>query len=587
MWKFLSTVFAMLIAMFLFTLIIIFTFIGIGAAVSSGKEVVAIKDNSVLMLNLDKKILEKEIDNPFEGLNIPLLPDNGGLGLIELRQAIEAAKYDNKIKGIYLSVSTIEGGIATIEELRNALLDFKTSGKFIYAYSETYSEGAYYLASVSDKIFINPSGLLELNGYGSRYMFFKGLFEKLDIKPEIFKVGDYKSAIEPFVLDKMSDYSKEQTLSYLGSMNKYMLNNIATDRGLEFERVKLISDSMLVHNPQDALKYKIVTDIAYYDLFLSEVKKKLELDADDKISFVSYGKYKNSIAEDENTSENKVAVIIAQGDINSGKSDDESIGSDDLAEEIRKARLDSSIKAVVLRINSPGGSAMASDVMWREVVLTAKKKPVIASMSDVAASGGYYLAMGCTKIVAQPNSITGSIGVFGLLFNIKDFLKNKLGITTDGVKTGLFSDIGTPTRDITPYERKAIQEEVNTIYEDFTTKAAEGRKMSVTDLKNVASGRVWSGLEAKENGLVDELGGLDKAISLATKEAKIDSNYKVVYLPESKSFLEKIISDFEKDASIKELKTELGPYYSTYKNISDLKKLQGIQARLPYGFEYK
>ena len=225
---------------------------------------------------------------------------------------------------------------------------------------------------------------------------------------------------------------------------------------------------------------------------------------------------------------------------------------------------------------------MASDVMWREVVLTAKKKPIIASMSDVAASGGYYLAMGCTKIVAQPNSITGSIGVFGLLFNIKDFLKNKLGITSDGVKTGLFSDIGTPTRDITPFERKAIQEEVNMIYEDFTTKAAEGRKMSVSALKKLASGRVWSGTEGKANGLVDELGGLDKAINMATLEAGLESDYKVVYFPESKNFLEKIMADFQKDATIKQLKAELGPYYYTYKSVVELNKLQGIQARLPY-----
>jgi len=587
MWKFLSTVLAMFFALILFFIIAIFVFAGIGAAVSSGKEVVAVKDNSVLTLDLDKKILEKEVENPFDGLNIPFAPDNGGLGLIELREAIAVAKEDDQIKGIYLSVSAFQGGLATIEELRNALIDFKSSGKFIYTYSETFTEGAYYLASVSDKIFLNPAGLLELNGFGSRYLFFKGMFEKLDVKPEIFKVGDYKSAIEPFVLDKMSDYNKEQTLSYLGSMNNFMLQNIAKERELDFKTVKLISDSMLIRNPSDALNYKIITNVGYYDEFLDAIKAKLGIEAKEKINFISYGKYKHSFKPSENTSKNKIAVIVAQGDIESGKNNDDRIGSDDLAEELRKARLDTNIKAVVLRINSPGGSAMASDVMWREVVLTAKKKPIVASMSDVAASGGYYLAMGCTKIVAQPNSITGSIGVFGLLFNIKDFLKNKLGITTDGVKTGLFSDIGTPTRDITPYERKAIQQEVNMIYEDFTTKASQGRKMSVAALKKVASGRVWSGIEGKQVGLVDELGGLDKAISLATLEAGIDSSYKVIYLPESKNFLEKIMDDFQKDASLKQLKAELGPYYSTYKSIADLKKLQGIQARLPYSLIYE
>ncbi|MFN0047990.1 MAG: signal peptide peptidase SppA [Cytophagales bacterium] len=587
MWKFLGRILATFLGMMLFFIVIIFVFVGIGAAFSSGKEVVMLKDNSILTLNLDKKILEKEIENPFEGLDIPFAPDNGGLGLIEMRSAIANAKSDDKIKGIYLTVSAFQGGMASIEELRNALLDFKNSGKFIYAYSETYSEAAYYLASVSDKIFLNPAGLIELNGFGARYLFLKGTFEKLDIKPEIFKVGDYKSAIEPFVLDKMSDYSKEQTISYLGSMNNFMLKNIAQSRGIEYKKVKLISDSMLIHNPKDALKLKIVTDLGYYDEFLSALKTQVGIAESEKINFVSYTKYKSTIKEKEDKSTNKVAVIVAQGDINSGKSGDDAIGSDDVSEEIRKARLDTNIKAVVLRINSPGGSAMASDVMWREIVLTAKKKPIIASMSDVAASGGYYMAMGCTKIVAQPNSITGSIGVFGLLFNIKDFLKNKLGITTDGVKTGLFSDIGTPTRDITPYERKAIQEEVNQIYEEFTTKAAEARKMSVADLKKIASGRVWSGIEGKQNGLVDELGGLDKALQIAVAEAKLDSSYKVIYLPESKNFLEKIMDDFQKDAAVKELKAELGPFYNTYKTVSNLNKWQGIQARLPYGIVYE
>lgn len=584
--KFFGNVLATLLALFLFFIVLIFLFIGIAAGVSSGKEVAIIKDNSILVLDLDKRILEKELEDPFEGLDLPFVPANGALGLIELRKSILNAKTDDKIKGIYLSLNSFQAGMASIEELRDALIDFKNSGKFIYAYSETYTEGAYYLVSVADKIFLNPAGLIEFNGFGSRYTFLKGTFEKLEIKPEIFKVGDYKSAIEPFVLDKMSDFNKEQTISYLSSLNNHMLKNIASSRALEFKKVKLISDSMLVRNPKDALKYNIVTDLGYYDEFLNSLKQQIGIDSTAKINFVAYGKYKNSFSAQNNNSKNKVAVIVAQGDINSGKSDDESIGSDDVSEEIRKARLDTNIKAVVLRINSPGGSAMASDVMWREITLTAKKKPIIASMSDVAASGGYYMAMGCSKIVAQPNSITGSIGVFGLLFNIKDFLKNKLGVTTDGVKTGLFSDIGNPTRDITPYERKAIQEEVNAIYEEFTTKAAEARKMSVNDLKKIASGRVWSGIEGKNNGLVDELGGLNTAISIAVQDAKIDSSYTVVYLPESKNFVEKIMEGMQKDASIKQLKAEMGPYYSTYKSLSQMNKMQGIQARMPY-FEIK
>lgn len=580
MWKFIKSILSTFIALILFFVFVIFLFVGIAASMSSGKEVVTIKENSVLSLDLNQKILEKEIENPFEGLDIPFAPDNGGIGMIELCKTIRAAKEDAKISGIYLNFDAIPAGFATIEEIRNALIDFKSSGKFVYAYSETYSEGAYYLVSVSDKIFLNPAGLLELNGLSSKSIFFKGLLEKLEIKPQVFKVGDYKSAVEPFLLDKMSDYNKEQTLSFMNSIYNFILGNIAQSRGLTFKEVKLISDSMLIHNPKDALKYKIITNIAYYDEVLEELKATIGIKSDSKINFVSYKKYKSSLKEEETKSENKIAVIVAQGDIVSGKSEDESIGSDDMAAEIRKARLDTNVKAVVLRINSPGGSAMASDVMWREVVLTKAQKPIIASMGDVAASGGYYLAMGATKIVAQENSITGSIGVFGIIFNIKNFLKNKLGITTDGVKTGLFSDIESLTKDLSDYEKKSIQQEVDNIYEDFTSKAAEGRKMSVAELKKVASGRVWSGLEAKRINLVDSLGGINTAISMAISEAKLDSsNYKVVYYPESKDVLTKFIENFQNDTKDSKLRAELGPYYNTYKSAIQLKRLEGIQAR--------
>lgn len=580
MWKFIKSILSTFIALILFFVFVIFLFVGIVASMSSGKEIVTIKENSVLSLDLNQKILEKEVENPFEGLDIPFAPDNGGIGMIELCKTIRAAKEDAKISGIYLNFDAIPAGFATIEEIRNALIDFKSSGKFVYAYSETYSEGAYYLVSVSDKIFLNPAGLLELNGLSSKSIFFKGLLEKLEIKPQVFKVGDYKSAVEPFLLDKMSDYNKEQTLSFMNSIYNFILGNIAQSRGLTFKEVKLISDSMLIHNPKDALKYKIITNIAYYDEVLEELKAAIGIKSDSKINFVSYKKYKSSLKEEETKSENKIAVIVAQGDIVSGKSEDESIGSDDMAAEIRKARLDTNVKAVVLRINSPGGSAMASDVMWREVVLTKAQKPIIASMGDVAASGGYYLAMGATKIVAQENSITGSIGVFGIIFNIKNFLKNKLGITTDGVKTGLFSDIESLTKDLSDYEKKSIQQEVDNIYEDFTTKAAEGRKMSVADLKKVASGRVWSGLEAKKINLVDSLGGINTAISMAISEAKLDSSdYKVVYYPESKDVLTKFIENFQNDSKDSKLRAELGSYYNTYKSAIQLKRLEGIQAR--------
>ena len=581
MWNFIKQIFAVIIGLAIFCFLGFIFLIGIAAGLSNTKEVVVVADNSVLQLKLDKKILERESDNPLEDLGIPT-NRTSGLGLLEIKQAIKYAKNDPKIKGIFINSESVNAGLATVEEIRNALLDFKESKKFIYAYGEAYSEAGYYLASVADKIYLNPVGLLEFNGYSSRFLYVKGTLEKLEVKPEVFKVGDYKSAIEPLISDKMSDYNREQTMSFLSSMNNHMLRNIAVARNMPVERLKTISDSMLVHNAEDALKYKIVTNLGYYDEVLSAMKKSLKIEQKDRINFISYGKYKNSIKEGEKISDNVVAVIVAQGDIGRGKSDDGSIGSDDMAEEIRKARLDEKIKAVVLRINSPGGDALASDVMWREVVLTSKVKPIVASMSDVAASGGYYMAMGCDKIVAQPNSITGSIGVFGVLFNIRDFLKNKLGITTDGVKTGLFSDVGNPTRELTAYERKAIQQEVDGIYKDFVTKAAQGRKMEVEELKKYASGRVWSGIEAKDRGLVDELGGIDKAVEVATGLAHIEEDYKISYFPQKKSFFEKIMEDFQNDSKIKALKAELGPYYNVYNQVKNIKKLEGIQARLPF-----
>jgi protease-4 len=583
MWKFIKQILAVFIALILFFVFMIFLLVGIGSAASQADKVVMTEDNSILKFTFDKPILEKEVENPFAELGLPMASDKGGDGLIEIKRAILNAKKDPKIKGIYINASSLQAGSAMVEEIRSALLDFKTSKKFIYAYSETYSESAYYLASVADRIFLNPVGLMELNGMSSQHLFLKGTLDKLEIQPQIFRVGTYKSAIEPLILDKMSDANRKQTLSFINSMNDYHMSQVSKSRNIPLKRMQTIQDSMLVHNPQDALRLKVVTDLGYYDQVISALKIKLGIEQSEKLNFISYGRYKNSeVEEDENKSTNRIAVIVAEGDISSGKSTDGTIGSDDMADEIRKARLDDKVKAIVLRINSPGGSALASDIMWREVVLAKKVKPVIASMSDVAASGGYYLAMGCSKIVAQPNSITGSIGVFGVLFNIKNFLKNKLGVSVDGVKTGLFSDVGTATREATPYEKKVIQNEVEMIYMDFVTKAAEGRKMSYDSLESLASGRVWSGIEAKQNGLVDELGGMDKAIAIAAKSAKLGKDYNVDYYPIEKSFFEKILSDFQTDTKMRMMKAELGDYFGIYSQVSKLKRYQGIQARLPF-----
>ncbi len=584
MWKFIGRVLTIVIGIFVSFILFFFilSFI-VGASKESPAEV---PNNSVLKIIINKTIYERATDNPFADF-APFSSNNEGLGLLELRKAIKKAKVDNQIKGIYLEMNMANAGYGTLQELRGDLLDFKKSGKFIYAYGEFFTEGAYYLLSVADKIFLNPSGLLEFNGLSYNVTFFKGTLEKLEIKPEIFKVGEYKSAVEPFLFDKMSDPSKEQATSFITAIHNEYLQAVSLSRKIPVEKLKIISDSMLVRSPRDAVKYGLITELAYKDQVEAQLKK--ESKSTDKLNLISLNKY--LAGEEENgLEESKIAVIIASGDINSGKGEEnESIGSERIVEQLRIARDDKNIKAVVLRVNSPGGSALASDVMWREVMLTKEKKPIIASMSDMAASGGYFISMACDKIVANPMTITGSIGVFGILFNAKNFLKNKLGVTSDGVQTGKFSDLGNPTREFTAFERKLIQKEIDSTYEDFASKAAKGRKMSLEELKKIASGRVWTGTQAKQNGLVDQLGGLETAIEIAAKAAKIKS-YSVTYLPKKKDFLEDIltkIGDSESESNISVVKNELGEFYPYFTYLQKIKKMEGVQARVPFEIEIK
>jgi protease-4 len=585
MWSFFKTFLATFLALLLSFFLLIFIIIVLVAGFQSS-DLIPLHEKTVLKLTFDKPILEREKENPLANLDLPV-SEVGNMGLIEIKQAIRTAKSDEKIKGIFLNLSSLQAGYATIEEIRKALLDFKTSGKFVYAYSETLSEGAYYLSTAADSIYLNPSGLLEFNGLKSEYLFFKGTLEKLDLKPEIFKVGDYKSAVEPLIFDKMSAASREQTLSFLQSIQNTMYANIANARKLPLATLQHIADSMLVHKPADAVRYGLADRLYYYDQVEDAIKNKLGVEKKEEIHFVGYEKYAGKVAEqeeadkEEKSKKNKIAVIVAQGDIVSGRGNEETIGSDQIAEVLRNARQDEEVKAIVLRINSPGGSSMASDVMWREVALAANAKPVIASMGDVAASGGYYMAMAADTIVAQPNTITGSIGVFGVLLNAQDFFKNKLGVTFDGVKTGKFSDVGTIARPLTDYERNIIQNEVEDIYTDFVKKAAQGRNMKYEDLAKVASGRVWTGEQAKKNGLVDVLGDFDKAIQLAAKAAQLGEDYEIEYLPRRKSFFERFFHETE--TAIDAFFTQSSATFALEKKYKLLiQKYNGIQARMPF-----
>lgn len=583
MLQFFKYVFATLVGILVFFVLSFFILIGIGSALSSDEKVV-VEDKSVLKLDLNKPIAEVGVENPLSELGGPFSGNENVTGLKDIKDALKSAQKDDKIKGIYLKAENPQAGWATLEEIRNQLLEFKKSKKFVVAYGESFSEKGYYLASLSDKIYLNPAGGMEWNGMSAEYSFYKGTFDKLNIKPEIFRVGSFKSAIEPFIRENMSDSSKKQSAELIGAIYGNFLTNISKSRGIEVPVLKGFADSLTIDNPEAALANKLVTHLGYWDEFENSIKKDLSIEAKKNISYIGVDKYiKSDVTPEDGDYNNRVAVLVAEGEINSGEGSDESIGSDDFIKELKKARDNDKIKAIVLRINSPGGSALASDVMWREIQITSKKKPIIASMSDVAASGGYYMAMGCDKIVAQPNTITGSIGIFGLIFNVKDFMNNKLGVTFDAVKTSEHADWPTATRDMTEFEKSMIQKNVNEGYAKFTTKAAAGRKMPVEKLRSLAQGRVWSGTEAKANGLVDVLGGIDDAIVIAAKAAKLsEGDYRVRYFPEKKKPIEELLGKMMGNSEDKVLDRNLGELSTYVKMYKKLMNMGGMQTRLPY-----
>jgi len=501
-------------------------------------------------------------------------------GLINLKKAIGEAKTNDNIKGIYLNTGLIMAGQANLLELREALVDFKTSGKFIVAYDEAYTEGGYYIASVADEIYLNPLGGIDFNGFSSEGIFFKGLFEKIGVKPEIFRVGEFKSAVEPFILEKNSPEARLQTQSFLDDMNQFALHGISESRGIGYDSLKRINDLMLVRKPQDAVTYGLATELLYLDQVLTKLKEKLGIDEGDDIKTINVTDLNKTAKSKNITSSNRIAVIIAEGEIVGGDADGV-ISSEKFAKEIRKARKDDNIKAIVLRVNSPGGSVVASEVIWREMAEAKKVKPVYVSMGEVAASGGYYISAPADTIVAQPNTITGSIGIFGMMFNAQELLNDKLGITTDVVKTGELSDFMNPTRPMTDVERTIIQNTVEDGYETFISRVSEGRGMSPEAVKEVASGRVWTGNQAKERGLVDVLGGLNTTIEIAAARIGAVDDYRVVYYPTKKPWFESIMEDLGNSVQIKILKSELGSNYTLYKQVEKLKTYQGVQVRMP------
>ena len=592
MWQFFKYTLATLMGLFLFLIISILMILGIGAAMSGGESEFEVKENSILKLDINRPIVENastEEDNPFATIPNPFFESTEKIGLIQILSALERARIDNNVKGIYLDVSFPMAGYAKLTEIRNALEKFKRSGKFIYAYANSYSEKSYYIASVADEAYLNPSGLLDFNGISVQYMFYKKAFDKLEIEPLVFRVGQYKSAVEPFIRENMSPENKMQTQSFISSINREVFSKISLSKKISANKLNQIADSLLAMNPVHAEKLGMIK-LGYWDQFESLLKSAVKIKAKSDLTFVKladYLKAKNPIKTVEGT--DKIGVLVAEGEIVGSRGGDENIGSEDFVKELRKLRDNKSIKAIVLRIDSPGGSSLASDEMWREIELAKKVKPIVASMSDYAASGGYYMAMGTNTIVAQPTTVTGSIGIFAQWLNIDRFLSNKIGITQDYVNTHANSNFMNSLGELTEFQKSVIQNMVNQGYETFTSKAASGRKMSIEKLKSLAGGRVWTGIQAKEIGLVDELGGLDVAIEIAAKKGKLKPGaYKVVVYPKAKSFLDQLISSAMSESSLTQKFAALNmPWAKPILEMERMKKREGYLALMPYLMEFE
>lgn len=557
------------------------------AIVASSEKEVHIKDHSVLVLKLDAQLSDRAPNNPFQNLELPGFEGSKRLGLDEITEAIEKAKHESKIKGIYLKLDNVMGGYAMAEEIRNALVDFKQeSGKFVYAYSSTYSQKAYYLASVADKVFINPEGMLEFAGLASQHSFYKNALEKLGIEVQVIRHGKFKAAVEPFMLEEMSAENRQQIEVYIGSIWNNVVNQIGQSRGLSPEKLNQLADKNMTFQPAgELLASGLVDSIVYEDQFLDFLREATGTAEDKEINAHSVADMKSVATprKGKGLAKDKIAVIYGIGEIGMSASpfDDESISGPFLAREIRKARKDSTIKAIVFRINSPGGSSLASDLIWREVVLAQQQKPVVVSMGDVAASGGYYIACAADSIVANPTTITGSIGVFGLVPNMEELFEDKLGINNEVVKTNELSDLPSVTRPMSTIEKAQMQNMVETVYDTFVKHVADGRNMSYEAVDAIGQGRVWTGENAKELGLVDVLGNLDTAIDIAAELAQLE-NYRTVQLPKQKDPIAELMEGFSSELKYRVIKNELGEGARYYKTLEKIKNSRGILTRMPY-----
>ncbi len=572
---FLRNLLATIVGLFIFSFLSFFFFIGIVASMGA-EEIPEVKENTVLHLKLYGQLKERTSDDPFQ----ELFPNSSvqTQSLQDIVSSIRDAEWNDNVKGIYIEPLYLSAGFASLQEIRNALLDFKEAGKFIYAYAEYMSEGDYYLASVADKVFLNPEGSLEFNGLSANVTFFKGLFDKLGVEPEIFRVGEFKSAIEPLTRTSMSEENRLQFNELLASIYDHYLEGISNSRGIEVDALASISNEMKAYLPEESVESGLIDEIVYEDKVHDLMVEATGVSEFEDLNLMRPGRYAKTISNEY--SRDRIAVIVADGEIVMGDTDEEVVAGDRFVREIRSARENDRVKAIVLRVNSPGGSLTASDMIWREVQLTKGNKPIVVSMGDYAASGGYYISALADTIVAQPNTITGSIGIFGIRFNLKSFLNNKIGITNETVTTGRYSDMMNVMRPLTEQEKQIIQRGVEKGYDTFIEKVSEGRNLSREAVIEIAGGRVWSGLQAHERGLVDVLGGMDDAISIAADMAEV-VDYKVNFYPEKKPFIEEFMSRLNSGVRI-DLFGRASDIFDQYQSeLNSLARLQGIQARMP------
>lgn len=580
--NFLKMFLAAFVALIVFAVISLFFFVAwISSMASSGKEVVGNK--AVLVIDLSVPFQEKMQQNPLAAFGADNQYDIPGL--YDVIRLINTARSDSSVKGILVKANDNSNGFAASEEIRQAIAGFKSSGKFVIAYGDMISQKAYYIASVADKVYCNPKGTVDWRGLDLQMVYLKGTLDKLEIEPQIFYAGKFKSATEPFREKKMTEPNRVQTTEIMNDIYGNFLSGIAESRKIDTATLKRLADGNMVQFSQDALRHKLVDGLKYDDEVKDEIRGRIKLDKDDNINFVNIEKYAKAVNY-KSSGRDRIAVIYAEGDIVYGKGEDGQIGSNTYANLIRKARQDKSVKAIVLRINSGGGSSLASENIWREMTLARKEKPVVVSFGDVAASGAYYLACNADSIFAQPNTITGSIGVFALIPNMQQFFNNKLGMTFDGVKTGPNADAYSVTQPLSPAQKTYIQNEIDTIYHDFKSRVAEGRKLDMAYVDSIGQGRIWSGGRAVGLKLVDRIGGMQDALDCAARMSKT-KEYRLKEYPESKGFFDKLFGGYAQTYKSKAVKEELGEDgVKLYQTIRRMKAMVGTsQARIPFELE--